>query len=78
MLFVMMPRQQQQTTAEDGTRVIVFRMGWVESMAVCWYDGEQMAWRPVDGFVFHSPTHWMPLPPAPAATASAPTTGSQR
>ena len=70
--------QPIETAPMDGTRVLVFRMCWQESAAVCWFNRDTDEWIPVGGVMFCEPTHWMPLPPAPAASASAPTTGSRR
>lgn len=54
-----------ETAPKDGTRVMVFRMHYLEDIAVCFYSNSQKEWVPVNGSVFPSGTHWMPLPPPP-------------
>lgn len=53
-----------QTAPSDGTRVLLFREGFAEAMAVAWR-GTDEEWRPVNGSTFPEPTHWMPLPAPP-------------
>ena len=49
----------------DGTRVLLFREGWVEHTAAAYWDMNWREWITVGGNVFTGPTHWMPLPEPP-------------
>ena len=57
-----------ESAPKDGTRVLSYREGYAESMAVVWWNGTgcgAACWLPVNGAVWHSPTHWQPLPAPP-------------
>ena len=56
------------TAPRDGVRVLVYRDGYAESVAVAWFNstgGGDACWVPVNGSVWPEATHWMPLPDAP-------------
>lgn len=53
------------TAPKDETRVILFRDGWEENMAICTYMKSINEWIAVGGCVFNGPTYWMPLPESP-------------
>lgn len=55
-----------ESAPKDGTRVLLYRDLWMESMGVCFWDGVQCEWRPVNGSCFPGSSHWMPLPEPPA------------
>lgn len=57
-----------ETAPKDGTRVLLYRAGLGESMAVAWFSHDFDEWTPVNGSVFPCPTHWLPLPPPPKDT----------
>lgn len=54
-----------ETAPRDGTRILMFRYGWAESMAVGYWDSTWSAFCPVGGSFFQGATHWMPLPEPP-------------
>lgn len=57
-----------ETAPKDGTRVLLYRGGFAESMAVAWFSCMEFnddCWIPMNGSVFPEPTHWMPLPEPP-------------
>ncbi len=55
--------QSIETAPTDGTRILLYRDGYAENMAVCWRDNYLNQWRPVHGGTFQNPTAWMPLQP---------------
>ncbi len=58
--------QPIKTAPKDGTRVILFRPDWIESMVTGYWNKDFDDWFiPYNGSPFLSPTHWMPLPEAP-------------
>jgi len=59
--------QPIETAPKDGSRVLTYRSGFLENMAVAWYSMNLDAWLPVNGSAWPEPTHWMPLPAAPSA-----------
>ena len=55
-----------KTAPKDGTRIVLYREGFAESMAIAWYDKEyECPWIPVNGTSFPEPTHWKPCPDVP-------------
>ena len=54
---------------EDGKHVLLFGNG--ETFELCTFIGSwdvyDRKWYPFDGVYHVQPTHWMPLPPPPAA-----------
>ena len=46
----------------DGSRVLLYRPGWAEDTAVCWWNSASCEWIPVRGTLFADATHWMPVP----------------
>lgn len=54
-----------ETAPKDGTRVLLYREGWGESMAVCWWDKSDDTWSVVGAFgTFLGATHYsIPHPP---------------
>ena len=77
--------QDIRTAPMDGTRFLAIVDGevrfvvWCKTSHVPIY-GFNLADQGVEDFDLCQPTAWMPIPqpPAPAASASAPTTGSPR
>lgn len=59
--------QDISTAPHDGTRILLWASAWHDPCSGSWYGSD---WRQVyDLPTFaHSPTHWMPLPPTPAAS----------
>lgn len=55
--------QPIETAPKDGTRILTYRQGYVENMAVAW--SYELGWHPVFGDIWPNPTHWMPLPSPP-------------
>ena len=53
------------TAPLDGTRVLLYRSGWAEDAAVCWWSSATCEWIPVQGTLFSEATHWMPVPERP-------------
>ena len=51
----------------DGSRVILFREGYAEDLAICWWDGSREDWEAVHGSAFPGATHWMRTPEGPKA-----------
>lgn len=56
--------QPIETAPKDGTRVLLYRAEYAESMAIGYYDSEWACWNAIGGFEF-SASHWMPLPEPP-------------
>jgi hypothetical protein len=56
--------QPIETAPRDGTRVLTYRVGFAESMAVAWFSTSEQ-WMPVHGHQWPAPTHWMQLPQPP-------------
>lgn len=50
---------------KNGERVLVFRKGYAESKAVCWWNSVEQVFIAVGGNEFYGATHWMPLPMEP-------------
>lgn len=59
--------QPIETAPKDGTRVLLFRRGWAESVSVGWWGGLWETWNVAGGITseFVHPTHWMPIPEPP-------------
>jgi len=58
--------QPIETAPRDGTRIILFRPNWVESMAIGFYYASYEQWTVIyAGVEFCDVTHWMPLPESP-------------
>lgn len=57
--------QPIETAPRDGTRVLLFRGEWMESMGIGYWSNDWMEFTMVGGECFPGPTHWMPLPPPP-------------
>jgi hypothetical protein len=60
--------QPIETAPKDGQRVLTFRSGFAESMAVAWFNNSGFGlacWVPVNGAAWPEPTHWMQLPEPP-------------
>lgn len=57
--------QSIETAPKDGTRILAFRLGFIESKAVVWYSEANRDWIPVHGPCFPGVTHWMSLPDDP-------------
>lgn len=58
-----------ETAPKDGSRVLTYRYGFRESMAVAWFNNSGCGverWVPVNGSAWPDPTHWMPLPAPPS------------
>ena len=53
------------TAPLDGSRILLYRAGFAEDAAVCWWSAEAKAWIPVEGVLFCEATHWMPVPERP-------------
>jgi hypothetical protein len=60
--------QPIEAAPKDGTRVLTYRLGFEENMAVAWFTPNygDPCWAPVHGGCWPDVTHWMPLPPPPA------------
>jgi hypothetical protein len=55
--------QPIETAPKDGTRILLFRQDYEETIAVCYYSENWNFWKIVLGNFWANPTHWMPLPP---------------
>ena len=53
------------TAPRDGTRLLLYRAGFGEDVAVCWWRNNYDKWVPVQGNVFPEATHWMAVPERP-------------
>lgn len=51
----------------SGRRVMLYRRGWREDMALCWWNGDFDHWNTVLGNAFIGATHWSYAPTPPAA-----------
>ncbi len=72
--------QPIETAPRDGTRVILYREGYAEDQAIAWWDTVISVWRPVNGSVFTSVTHWqhLPSPPQPPTHENTDAHGDER
>lgn len=61
--------QPIETAPMDGRRILTFREGFQENIAVAWYSASTDMWIPVYGDIWPNPTHWMPLPQPPKESA---------
>lgn len=57
----------------DGSRVLLYREGYAEDRAVCWWSRDQEEWVAVHGSAFPGATHWMHAPAGPGKPADAAT-----
>ena len=62
------------TAPRNGTRVLLYRAGFAEDVAVCWWSEGVDEWEAVCGNSFPEPTHWMALPERPNVRANRETT----
>ena len=53
------------TAPKDGSRILLYRAGFAEDVAVCWWSAGTEEWIPVQGVLFCDPTHWMAVPERP-------------
>jgi hypothetical protein len=54
------------TAPKRGQRILLYRRGYREAQAACWWSTEHREWHAVLGFAFHDATHWQPLPEPPS------------
>lgn len=55
-----------ETAPKDGTRILLYREGWAENVAVCWWSNSQDEWEVAAGLCpFYDATHWIKLPTDP-------------
>ena len=59
-----------ETAPHDGSRVILYRAGFAEDVAVCWWNAGTSEWVPVQGVLFSEATHWTPVPERPNGALS--------
>lgn len=45
---------------KDGTRVLVYRLAFVDDVAACWWSKSDREWIAVHGGPFPGGTHWQP------------------
>ena len=57
--------QPIETAPKDGTRVLLARRDWLESMALGFWSDDLGEWKSVIGASFLGATHWAPLPEPP-------------
>lgn len=57
--------QNMETAPMDGTRVLLYRKEYVESMTVGFWHNSYEQWGTAIGALYFNPTHWMPLPDSP-------------
>ena len=61
--------QPIETAPKHGSRVLIYRPGFNESMCVAWWRMTDGEWQPVHGAGdWRGSTHWLPLPPPPEDT----------
>ena len=58
------------TAPLDETRVLLYRPGYAEDIAICWWNSATREWVSMQGILFSAGTHWMPLPERPNMTAT--------
>lgn len=61
-----------ESAPRTGELVILHDAHIAPPVSVGFYDGEELGWLIIDGDAMPSmsrPTHWLPLPPAPAGDA---------
>jgi hypothetical protein len=59
--------QPIETAPKDGSRVVIFRANWRETVSVGHWSVTAKEWYVVNGgYPWHAPTHWAPIPPLPA------------
>lgn len=54
-----------ETAPRDGTRILVYREGYAEPVAVCWWSKAFGDWLSVPGAYAWRPDKWRPLPQLP-------------
>ena len=54
-----------KSAPRDGSRVLIYREGFAEDRAVCWWSESSEEWEAVNGSTFPGATHWMTAPAAP-------------
>lgn len=59
-----------ETAPRDGTRILAYRSGFAELLAIIFWSSDFDIWTPVHGNSWLSPTHWMSLPPPPKTSWS--------
>jgi len=53
------------TAPKDGSRVMLFRKGFAEDRALCWWNDSLGDWMAVQGSAFLGATHWVAAPAGP-------------
>ncbi len=57
--------QPIETAPKDESRILLYRTGWAEAIAVGWWSNANVCWMSIPGTWEWKATHWMPLPDPP-------------